>query len=64
VLTRWLIVLTIAAAALIIGYLGLSEYLSHQSGQDFGKGWADVLFYDIQLFVFNAAPTQVPAPFL
>jgi len=63
-LARWLIVLAIAAAALILGYLGLNQYLSHQQAPAaYGRGWADILFYDVQLFVFNAAPTQGPGPF-
>ena len=62
-LLRWLIVLGIAAVALILGYLGLSEYLSHQTVPEFGMGWADILFYDLQLFVLNAAPAEGPGPF-
>jgi voltage-gated potassium channel Kch len=63
-LARWLIVVAIAAVALILGYLGLNRYLSHQQAPAaYGQGWADILFYDVQLFVFNAAPTQGPGPF-
>jgi hypothetical protein len=62
-LARWLIVLGTAAAALILGYVGLDGYLSHQTVPGFGRGWADVLFYDVQLFVFNSAPTQGAGPF-
>jgi voltage-gated potassium channel Kch len=63
-LARWLIVLVIAAVALILGYIGLRQYLSHQKAPAaYGAGWADILFYDVQLFVFNAAPTQGPGPF-
>jgi hypothetical protein len=63
VLGRWLIVLGIAATALILGYIGLNNYLSHQTVPEFGKGWADILFYDVQLFVLNAAPAGGPGPF-
>jgi voltage-gated potassium channel Kch len=63
-LARWLIVIAIAAVALILGYFGLSQYLSHQQAPAaYGRGWADILFYDVQLFLFNAAPTQGPGPF-
>ncbi len=62
-LVRWAIVFGIAAAALILGYIGLNEYLAHQTVRDFGKGWADILFYDVQLFVLNAAPAEGAGPF-
>jgi len=55
-LTRWLIVAGIAVAALIIGYIGLYQYLSRQAVPQYAKGWADIVFFDIQLFVLNAAP--------
>jgi hypothetical protein len=60
---RWLIVLGIAAVALVLGYVGLTEYLSHPKVQGFGQGWADILYYDVQLFVLNAAPAQSAGPF-
>ena len=60
---RWLIVLGIAAVALILGYLGLNEYLSHHTNLGFGRGWADILFYDLQLLVFNSAPAGGAGPF-
>jgi len=63
-LVRWLLVLVAAVAALVLGYIGLSGYLAHQpSPPQFGRSWADILFYDVQLFVFNAAPTQGAGPF-
>ncbi len=62
-LGRWLVVLGIAAVALVLGYVGLHEYLSRQTVQGFGKSWADILFYDVQLFVLNAAPAQTAGPF-
>jgi RyR domain len=62
-LGRWLIVLAIAAAALVLGYVGLTEYLSQPKVQGFGKGWADILCYDIQLFVLNAVPAQTAGLF-
>jgi voltage-gated potassium channel Kch len=62
-LGRWLIVLGIAAAALVLGYVGLTGYLSRPQVQGFGRGWADILYYDVQLFVLNAAPAQGAGPF-
>ena len=63
-LARVLIVLVIAAVALIIGYLGLHQLVAHQQAPAaYGRGWPDILFYDVQLFVFNAAPAQGPGPF-
>ena len=63
-LLQWLIVLAIAVAALIIGYLGLNQFLSHQKAPAmYGQGKFDILYYDVQLLVFNAAPAQGPGPF-
>jgi TrkA-N domain/RyR domain len=63
-LARWLIVLAIAAVAFILGIIGLNQYLSHQQAPPaFGRGWADILYYDLELYVFNAAPVQGPGPF-
>ena len=62
-LRRWLIVLGIAAVALILGYLGLNEYLSHHPKLGFGSRWTDILFYDLQLFVLNSAPAESAGPF-
>jgi hypothetical protein len=63
VLTRWLIVLAIGAVALILGIIGLNQYVSHQKMPVFGRGWLDILYYDLELYVFNAAPVQGPGPF-
>ena len=54
-LRRWLVVLGIAAVALILGYIGLDQYLSHHPTLMFGRSWTDILFYDLQLFVLNSA---------
>ena len=62
-LRRWLVVLGIAAVALILGYLGLDEYLSHHPTPLFGRGRLDILFYDLQLFVLNSAPAGGAGPF-
>ena len=60
---RWLVVLVIAGVALILGYLGLNEYLSHNPKLGFGRGRPDILFYDLQLFVLNSAPAEGAGPF-
>jgi len=62
-LVRWLIVIGVATVAFVLGYVGLNDYLSHSGGQGFGHGWADIVFYDVQMFVLNAAPTQSAGPF-
>jgi len=62
-LRRWLAVLGIAVASLILGYLGLHDYLALGKVPGYGRGWPDLLFYDIQLFLLNAAPASGPGPF-
>ena len=62
-LLRWLIVLAIAVAALILGYVGLTEYLAARQTPEYGRGWADIFYYDLQLFLLSAAPAQDAGPF-
>jgi hypothetical protein len=62
-LRHWLVVVVIAGVALILGYLGLNEYLSHNPKLGFGLGRLDILFYDLQLFVLNSAPAEGAGPF-
>ena len=62
VLWRVLLVAGMAIAALILGYIGLSQYLSQQVVPQYAKGWTDIVFLDIQLFVLNAAPAAGPGP--
>ena len=57
-----LLVAGMAIAALILGYIGLSQYLSQQVVPQYAKGWTDIVFLDIQLFVLNAAPAAGPGP--
>jgi voltage-gated potassium channel Kch len=66
-LVRWLVVGAFAAVALVLGYIGLREYVSQQylspkAVPEYGRGWADILFYDVQLFVLAAAPAGGPGP--
>jgi len=60
---RWLVVLVIAAVALILGYLGLDEYLSRHPTLPYGRGRLDILFYDLQLYVLNSGPAEGAGPF-
>jgi voltage-gated potassium channel Kch len=53
----------IAVVAFALGYIGLSDFLSHQKTPQFGQGWADIVYYDVQLFVLNSAPAQSAGPF-
>ena len=62
-LARWCVVLVIAVVAFALGYIGLSDFLSHQKTPQFGQGWADIVYYDVQLFVLNSAPAQSAGPF-
>lgn len=63
-LARFLGVLAIALAALILGYIGLHEYLSQPpASTTWGHSWQDILFYDLQLPVLSSAPTQGPGPY-
>jgi hypothetical protein len=63
-LARLLGVLVIALVPLILGYIGLHEYLSRPpASTTYGRGWADILFYDLQLPVLNAAPAVGPGPY-
>lgn len=63
-LARFLGVVAIGLAPLIVGYVGLREYLSGpQAAATYGHGWADILFYDLQLPLMAAGPTQGPGPY-
>jgi voltage-gated potassium channel Kch len=46
----------LAFAALILGYIGLDEYLAR--GSPDGRGFVNVLYFDLQLFVLGADPLQ------
>jgi len=62
-LAHFLVVLGVAIAALALGYAGLDEYVSRNPAAGFGGSWDDILFYDLQLFVFGSGPAQGPGPF-
>ena len=62
-LARGLAVLAIAITALVLGYLGLHQFLTHQHTPVFGTSWADTTYYDFQLFLLGSAPLGGPGPF-
>lgn len=53
-------------ASLVMGYLGLDEYVATRT--EYGHRFADVVYYDLQLFVLGADPLQqsggLPLPVL
>jgi hypothetical protein len=63
-LLRFMFVVAVAVTALVLGYLGLRQYLARPSlAKLYGRSWADILYYDIQLPVLNAAPAGGAGPF-
>ena len=54
----------IVVAALVLGYIGLWQYLSGKvPARQWGNTWDDILFYDLQMPVLSAAPLQVAGDF-
>ena len=54
----------VAVGALIVGGIGLDQYLTGpHAPADFGHGFWDVVFYDLQLPILSSAPTLVAGPF-
>jgi voltage-gated potassium channel Kch len=54
----------IIVAALVLGYIGLSQYLSGKAAAHmWGDTWDDILFYDLQMPVLSAAPLQQAGDF-
>jgi RyR domain-containing protein/TrkA family protein len=61
---RFLGVLAVAIFALIIGGIGLDQYLTGpHAPAGFGHSFWDIVFYDLQLPVLSSAPTQGPGPY-
>jgi hypothetical protein len=61
-----LLVAVVAVASFGLGYFGLWQYLHHlhkPAPPAYGDSWDDVLFYDLQLYTFAAAPAADPGPF-
>lgn len=59
---HFLVVLGVALAAVGLGYAGLRGYVSRHP-RDYGGSWDDILYYDLQLFVFAFQPAQGADPF-
>ena len=62
-LARGLFVLATAITALVLGYLGLHQFLTHQHSPAFGTSFLDTSYYDAQLFLLGSAPLGGPGPF-
>jgi hypothetical protein len=61
---RFLGVLAVAIVALILGGIGLDQYLTGpHAPAGYGRGFWDIVFYDLQLPVLSSAPTQGPGPY-
>jgi voltage-gated potassium channel Kch len=61
-LIRAAAVLGAATAALVLGYIGFSQYAAHQPAGAFGRGWSDILYADLQLFVIGGPQGGAPFP--
>lgn len=55
---QWLLTLTLAVVAAVLGYVGLAEYLARpEAPVEFrGAGFPDLVYYTAQLFVLDPAP--------
>src|SRR5260221_5483584 len=63
-LARFLLAAAFALVPLVLGYIGLHEYLfSRPAGMKYGRSWWDILFYDLQLPVLSSAPAQDAGPY-
>jgi RyR domain/TrkA-N domain len=61
---RFLGVLAVAIVALILGGIGLDQYLTGpHAPAGYGHGFWDIVFYDLQLPVLSSAPTQGAGPY-
>jgi voltage-gated potassium channel Kch len=47
--------------SLVLGYVGLAAYL--RGNAEYGYGFLDILYYDLQLFVLGSAAVQEGGPF-
>jgi voltage-gated potassium channel Kch len=54
----------VVATALVLGYIGLAQYVPHQpASAGYGDSWDEILFYDLQLYFLSAAPAAGRGPF-
>lgn len=59
-----LLLALVALASFILGYIGLASYVPHlPASAGYGSRWDDILFYDLQLYTFAAAPAAGAGPF-
>src|SRR5580692_9484926 len=63
-LARFAGALVVVLLPLVLGYIGLHQYLSQPAAAAaYGHGWADTAFYDLQLPVLAAAPVEGAGPY-
>lgn len=62
-LARGLFVLFIAVTAIVLGFIGLHQFLIHQHAPVFGTSFLDTSYYDFQMFLLGSAPLGGPGPF-
>ena len=62
-LARGLAVFATAIVALVLGYLGLHQFVTHQHPPMFGTSFPDTVYYAAQLFLLGSAPLSGPGPF-
>ena len=64
-LARFLLAAAFALVPLILGYIGLHQYLFSLPAEkmQFGRSGWDIVFYDLQLPVLSSAPTQGSGPY-
>jgi hypothetical protein len=63
-LVRFLWVLAVAIVALVLGGIGLEQYLTGpHAPSGFGRGFWDIVYCDLQLPFLSCAPTQGPGPY-
>ena len=73
-MTRWLaswrdidvrlVAAVVAVTSLILGFIGLAQYLPHQpASAGYGTSFWDIVYYDLQLYAFASAPAAGRGPF-
>ncbi len=60
--TRAVFLLTVFGA-LVLGYVGMERYVRTLPRGDFGAGFWNIAYYDLQLFVLGSAPLERPGPY-